>query len=334
MWGGIASVPGAIIFDLGSRRFNTICPDEALGRAAVRSAKPGRFPLGARGAGRFVTQGGYFGPSVYSGQGGAYRKIGSTKIAVFTVVNSIGTVVNRMGQVARCNNDPAAGPCGSIVENLANTLKRKTQTKRASAWQNRYAGVTTENTTITLVVTNRKLKFRELQRLAVQVHTSMARAIQPFHTQSDGDTLYAVTTAEVEEDPAVRAVDLGVLASEVAWDAVLSSVPPLDPIDRTAIPGDPAVVAAYAGRYEFGPEASVRIRLQDGRVWCEADGKRRVYAFRPKEPQELAWTKSGDLMLKTRPDIRLRFLKDQDGRVTGLILNPGHWPIPARRVTR
>jgi L-aminopeptidase/D-esterase-like protein len=39
----------------------------------------------------------------------------------------------------------------------------------------------------------------DLQRLAVQVHTSMARAIQPFSTYNDGDTLFAVSTQEVGE---------------------------------------------------------------------------------------------------------------------------------------
>ena len=50
----------------------------------------------------------------------------------------------------------------------------------------------------------------------------MARAIQPFHTMNDGDVLFAVTTAEVEGDT-LGTTALGLLASELAWDAVLSS---------------------------------------------------------------------------------------------------------------
>ena len=49
----------------------------------------------------------------------------------------------------------------------------------------------------------------------------MARAIQPFHTIFDGDVLYAVTTDEVQ-NPTLNAIGLGILASEVAWDAILS----------------------------------------------------------------------------------------------------------------
>jgi L-aminopeptidase/D-esterase-like protein len=58
----------------------------------------------------------------------------------------------------------------------------------------------TRNTTISLIVTNQKLEYAGLQRLAIQVHTSMARAIQPFSTESDGDTLYAASTQEVDNN--------------------------------------------------------------------------------------------------------------------------------------
>ena len=57
----------------------------------------------------------------------------------------------------------------------------------------------------------------------------MARAIQPFGTEVDGDTLFAVTTGEVD-DRSLSHIDLGALASETAWDAVLASVPTLAPL--------------------------------------------------------------------------------------------------------
>src|SRR5439155_313217 len=50
-WLSIPLVAGAIIFDWGPRD-NAVYPDKELGRAALRSARPGAFPLGARGAGR------------------------------------------------------------------------------------------------------------------------------------------------------------------------------------------------------------------------------------------------------------------------------------------
>jgi len=55
------------------------------------------------------------------------------------------------------------------------------------------------------------------------VHASMARAIHPFHALTDGDVLFAATTNEVENE-ALDSVALGVIASELAWDAVLAAV--------------------------------------------------------------------------------------------------------------
>jgi len=79
------------------------------------------------------------------------------------------------------------------------------------------------NTTLTVVIINQRLGGRELRQFARQVHSSMARAIQPFHTIYDGDVLYAVTTAE-QDNPDLDPVALGVEAAEAVWDAVLSVV--------------------------------------------------------------------------------------------------------------
>jgi 6-aminohexanoate-oligomer endohydrolase len=79
------------------------------------------------------------------------------------------------------------------------------------------------NTTLTVVVTNQTLDARLLRTLGRQVHASMARAIQPFHALFDGDVLYAVSTNEAEY-PALESIGLGVVASELAWDAVLAAV--------------------------------------------------------------------------------------------------------------
>lgn len=78
------------------------------------------------------------------------------------------------------------------------------------------------NTTLTLVVTNQKLSARSLRQLARQIHTSIGRAIYPFHTIDDGDVLYMLTTNEVE-NPQLDTSMMGVIASELAWDAVLNS---------------------------------------------------------------------------------------------------------------
>jgi L-aminopeptidase/D-esterase-like protein len=210
-WDKLALVSGAIVYDF-TRRDTSIYPDKPLGRAALRAAQPGRFPLGPHGAGRMVTVGrGLAGDrGEPGGQGGAFRQIGNTKVAVFTVVNAVGAIVDRAGQVVRGNLNPATGEREPIALELEQRLS-----------QGASSAVPGGNTTVSLVVTNRKLDTRSLEQLGKQVHASMARAIQPFHCLYDGDVLFTASTNEVEDDSLDFAA-LGVLASELAWDAVLT----------------------------------------------------------------------------------------------------------------
>jgi 6-aminohexanoate-oligomer endohydrolase len=207
-WTDVELTLGAIVYDFG-RRDNAIYPDAALGREALRAAREGIFPLGRRGAGRSVTVGKTFGleQGEFSGQGGAFRMVGPTRIAVFTVVNAFGAIVDREGNVVRGHYDPERGTRSPLVEALEAQLPQAAP----------------GNTTLTLVVTNQRLDRRELRQLGVQVHASLGRAIQPFHALVDGDVLYTVSTREVDNDD-LPSLSLGLVASELAWDAVLSCV--------------------------------------------------------------------------------------------------------------
>ncbi len=207
-WTEIPLVSGAIIFDWGPRD-TAVYPDRDLGRAALRAAQEGVFPLGARGAGRSATVGKTFGleRGEPSGQGGAFRQVGRTRVAVFTVVNAVGAIVDREGAVVRGHVNHGTGTRTRLLDGIEERLPR----------------VPPGNTTLTVVVTNHALDRRALQQLGRQVHSSMARAIQPFQSLADGDVLYAVTTGEIEDE--LDPVTLAVIASEVAWDAVLASVP-------------------------------------------------------------------------------------------------------------
>ena len=211
-WLDIPLVSGAIVFDYGARD-TAVYPDKELGRAALRAARAGCFPLGARGAGRSATVGKTFEYSQGepAGQGAAVRQLGPTKVAVFTVVNAVGAVVDRGGTVVRGHLDRATGLRSGLVAGVEERLAAGLPVRPTPA-----------NTTLTVVITNEVLDPRLLRTLARQVHASMARAIHPFHALVDGDVLYAVTTAEVE-NPALESIGLGVVASELAWDAVLAA---------------------------------------------------------------------------------------------------------------
>src|SRR3981081_3164271 len=77
------------------------------------------------------------------------------------------------------------------------------------------------NTTLTCVATDQRPPALPLRASARRVPSSRARAIQPFHSRWDGDILYACSTQSVD-DPALDEVGLGIVASELAWDAVLA----------------------------------------------------------------------------------------------------------------
>jgi 6-aminohexanoate-oligomer endohydrolase len=215
-WLEIPLVAGAIIFDWGPRD-TAVYPDKELGRAALRAARPGVFPLGARGAGRSATAGKLFAyeQGEPAGQGAAFRQVGDTKVAVFTVVNAVGAIVDRNGEVVLGHYDRVSGVRRALVPGVEERLAGGLPVRPPPG-----------NTTLTVVATNLRLDARQLRTLGRQVHASMARAIQPFHALEDGDALFAVSTGAVDTDPLLDTTALGVVASEVAWNAVLSVVPP------------------------------------------------------------------------------------------------------------
>lgn len=215
-WGNIAVFPSAVVFDFRGRT-NQIYPDATLGRAAFEAAQADWFPYGKHGAGSFVHAGSYFGEDrmEQSGQGAAFAEISATKLALFTVVNCRGAVTDRAGVTVLGNKDRVSGKRTGIAEGLKSG--RTPSAKAATP-------ALCENTTLTLLLTNRSMTQDQLQRMAITTHSSMARGIQPFHTERDGDTFFAVTSGEVSEAEPDLA-DLAVLASELAWDAVLDCVP-------------------------------------------------------------------------------------------------------------
>lgn len=326
----IAGVVAAIIYDVGGRRFSRITPDDRLGKAALQSAAVGSFPLGARGAGRFAMQGVYylrgqgadrFANWPHSGQGGAFRTIGPTKIGVFTVVNALGAIVDRNGRVARCRRNSASAECPTISDMLEGMSPASEPGEGAGSGM-------TSNTTLTLVVTNQKMPFWALQRLAAQVHGSMSRAIQPLATVDDGDVLYAVTTDEVE-NAALSFMDLGVIASELAWDAVLTSLPELPAAPAPlAIEVRPDVLRRYAGVYEFFGGGALRVALEGESLVATFEGNGRVY-FDTDRKYRLTPAENNLFIIESAARDVLRFDQER-GRIVGLTLNPGPWANKAQ----
>lgn len=199
-------VRGAIIWDFGARD-NRVYPDKRLGLAAIDALKTGLAPIGPRGAGRSATVGKWLLKPYQSeggGQGVGFFKLGDLRVFALTVVNSVGGITDRAGKPVRGHLDPNTGR-RAVVEDFMDIQPRIAPVKG--------------NTTLTAIVINAKMERHDLRQLARAVHTSMARVIQPFHTQSDGDVLFAATTNEIDTNK--NWYEIGHFASEVAMEAVL-----------------------------------------------------------------------------------------------------------------
>jgi L-aminopeptidase/D-esterase-like protein len=136
---------------------------------------------------------------------------------VFTVINAYGAIVDRNGDVVRGNRDPQTNKRQRAEDMVAETGAYDPPALRGR--------VVTQNTNLTLLVTDQKLDALQLRSVARQVHSSLARAIQPFNTRWDGDILFAVSTQRVD-NPKLDEVSLAIVASELAWDAALASFDP------------------------------------------------------------------------------------------------------------
>jgi L-aminopeptidase/D-esterase-like protein len=209
-------VTGGVIYDFAAPGRSGVYPDAALGQAALQAAVSGHVPVGPVGAGRSATCGklGRAGWAEPGGQGAAFGTVGDARIVAVVVVNALGVIVDRAGQVVRGNRNPDNGERSYLsTEDMAFGHERQKQ---------RFAPRVSEATTLTVVITDARLGGDERTQLARQIHASLARAIHPFHCTGDGDALWLLTTNE--KDPNATPTAIGAAASELAWDAVLNAV--------------------------------------------------------------------------------------------------------------
>lgn len=81
------------------------------------------------------------------------------------------------------------------------------------------------NTTIGVVATDAVLTKVQANRLATVAHDGLARAINPVHTMSDGDTLFALATGRVPlQGDAPGMTVLSTMAAEVVARATVRAV--------------------------------------------------------------------------------------------------------------
>ena len=204
-------VPAAVLFDLWVGDA-AIRPDAAAGYQACAAASPLHPAQGSVGAGAGATVGKLFGiqRAMKGGIGTASIKVGAITVAALVAVNAVGDVV-----------DPASGRviAGARADDGLTPLDTMAALCDGQIPAHLMAGMAT---TIGIVATDARLSKAQTNKLAAMAHDGLARAINPVHSASDGDALFALATGGAGL-PGHLTV-LGALAAEVTARAVLNAV--------------------------------------------------------------------------------------------------------------
>lgn len=205
----VAHVPivcGASLFDLTVGDPN-IRPDKKMGyQACLNSEKNEPVKEGNYGAGCGASIGKIIGPqcAMKGGIGTSAVQINDVQVGAIVAVNACGNVVDYQ------TNAQLAGiydqehdciiPADEVIFQQMEKLRE----------------LPSGNTTIGCVVTNVKLDKAQCTKIAGIAHNGYARAIHPVHTMSDGDTIFVLSTNEVEIMPDA----VGILATEMIAKAI------------------------------------------------------------------------------------------------------------------
>lgn len=210
-FGLVPIVPAAVLFDLpvGDAR---IRPDAAAGYAAcvaARAQAPAQGNVGA-GAGALVGKIFGLGRAMRGGIGTASLRVDGITVGAIVACNAVGDVL-----------DPATGQvlAGARTLDGRALLNSRHALMAGAAPQPLLAGT---NTTIGVVATDATLTKAQAHRLAQVAHDGLARSINPVHTMSDGDTLFALGTGKAGKSAGMLL--LSTLAAEVTARAVVRAI--------------------------------------------------------------------------------------------------------------
>lgn len=200
-------VCGASLFDLcvgdGSVR-----PDARMGYEACQASERGLLTEGNYGAGTGASVGKLLKPeyAMKSGQGMSGIQASSLQVVAIVAVNACGNVCDPKSGKA------LAGVCkdGIILDPLALFEQMADEVRELPQG----------NTTIGCIVTNAKLDKAQCNKIASITHNAYARTIFPVHTMSDGDTIFVMSTGEIDAMPDA----VGAFAVEAMSQAIIRAV--------------------------------------------------------------------------------------------------------------
>ena len=225
-------VPAAVLFDLhvGDAR---IRPDAQAGwlacQAASQASAATPIAQGSVGAGAGASVGKLWGMgrAMKGGIGTAAVQVQGVTVGALVAVNAVGDVREPHSQALLAGARSADGQHlhDTAAALLAGDLPQ--------------AVLPGTNTTIGVIATDMALDKAQAKRLAMSGHDGLARTIAPVHTQTDGDTLFALATgaSTVRVHPTV----LGLMASEAVALAVAAAVRAAAPLQLPASDAAPTL---------------------------------------------------------------------------------------------
>lgn len=219
-------VPAASLFDLdiGS---STVRPDPASGIRALEAATGDPVAQGSVGAGTGATVGKMGGPGlrIKGGLGSASELLPDGHIVgALVAVNAVGDI-----------HDPETGAIVAGARHPSGAGWLNAVSWPAVQQTSPFAGT---NTTIGVIATDAPLSKAGLAKVAQMAHDGYARAIRPVHTPFDGDTIFALSTADTEVvgNEALLVSLVGALGARAMERAIVKAIKA-----ATALGGVPAL---------------------------------------------------------------------------------------------
>lgn len=212
-------VPAAILYDLangGEKNWRDQPPYASLAKQACENAgDTNEIAQGRAGAG--------FGARAGDGIGGigssSFRLENNLTVGALIAVNSFGS--------PRMPNDQAFWAWPFEIANEFGGRRPKTDGPPAADIppDTKLAAVARANTTIGVVAVDTPLTKADARRLAIMAQDGLARAIRPIHAPTDGDVLFALSTAQTAApaDPLLL-TRLGLIAADCVARAVARAV--------------------------------------------------------------------------------------------------------------
>lgn len=210
-FGLVPIVPAAVLFDLpvGDAR---IRPDAQAGYLACQAASRQPPAQGNVGAGAGALVGKLFGlaRAMRGGIGSASVTLDGVTVGALVACNALGDVIDP---------DTAQVIAGARTTDGKALLNIRRAILAGELPTPLLAGT---NTTIGVIATDAILTKAQAHRLAQVAHDGLARSINPVHTLSDGDALFALGTGQSGKTAGMMV--LGTLAAEVTARAVVRAI--------------------------------------------------------------------------------------------------------------